>query len=420
MSTMSNVPLSPCEQRLRSIPWHALVGLAPLVTSALDSVLTSNAPAERAIDRLLRTHKSLSSLERQAVAEAVFGVALWRRRIAAQSGASRPTSLEMLGVFLRDVAGQNDAESIVGISLPAALPIPTKWADRYSMPSWLAAEIDREVGAEAEVMANALNLPAPICLRANRLLTTRDALAQALSLRGVKTRAGQFAPDCLVVTSPRPNLYALAGELEGHFEVQDEGSQMLAELVDLKSGDEVIDLCAGAGGKTLQLSAAVGPLGRIHAFDVDRSKLERLQHRASRSQAKVHIYFDGLPMSLSVPRVLIDAPCSELGALRRGPDMRWRISPDSLNQHVSLQIELIEQGLRHLAPGGRLVYATCTFRREENEAVVAAALSRRQNLRLVRPSVSTAMFDSNGFFKTFPHRHGTDGFFAAVLQCEGG
>ena len=215
--------------------------------------------------------------------------------------------------------------------------------------------------------------------------------------------------------TPRPNLLGLGPELLGRFEVQDEGSQLLGELVGARPGDEVLDLCAGAGGKSLQLAAIVGPEGKVHATDIDLPRLERLRTRASKANARVLIHGAEAPTSLQVTRVLVDAPCSELGALRRGPDLRWRIDPSLVKSMPQIQRGLIDSGLRHLAPGGRLVYATCTYAREENEDVVEAALAAHPELRLVRPDVDPSLVDARGFLSVNPLRHGTDGFFAAVL-----
>jgi 16S rRNA (cytosine967-C5)-methyltransferase len=219
----------------------------------------------------------------------------------------------------------------------------------------------------------------------------------------------------LIVTTHRPNLLGLGPEFLGQFEVQDEGSQLLGELVDARPGDEVLDLCAGAGGKSLQLAALVGPEGKVHATDIDLPRLERLRTRAAKANARVLIHGREAPLTLRVPRVLIDAPCSELGALRRGPDLRWRLEPSLVQTMPAIQRALIDTGLRHLAAGGRLIYATCTFTRDENEDVVDATLAAHPELRLVRPSLPQTVLDARGCLVVAPHLHGTDGFFGAVF-----
>ncbi len=302
--------------------------------------------AERVLDRFLRSRPDLAAAGRQAVAEAIFGVGLWRRRLRFHAGEDAPPLL---------------------------------------------------------LLADALSLPGPVFLRVNRSRASRDALASRLLAEGIETRPTRLAPDGLEVLSPRPHLLALPAFREGLLEVQDEGSQLLGEALGALPGETVLDLCAGAGGKTLQLAAAVGPGGRVHACDPDEARLDRLRTRAARAGAAVTIHGPGPPPDLLAGRVLVDAPCSELGALRRGPDLRFRIDPASFTALPALQLGILERAAAHVRPGGRLVYATCTLRREENEGVALAFEERRADFTR-----------SGSFLRLWPHRHGTDGFFAAA------
>lgn len=391
------------ERRVSTVPWEAVRPLAPALEAPLAAVLAGQ-PAERVLDRFLRQHRGLSAEERQVAAEAVFGVALWRLRLFDVAGPdASPRAL--LGVFIRDLGARPAAAGLVQLpALPPPKSPPTP-AVRYSVPPWLWAVLEREVGAEAAALADALNLPGPVCLRANALHATREALAERLRAEGIETRPTARAPHGLAVTSPRPNLFGSAAWKEGLFEVQDEGSQLLAALVKAQPGDEVLDACAGAGGKSLALAAAVGPKGRVHVADVDLAKLDRLRTRAERARCGNLSYCGkAAPPALQVPRVLVDAPCSELGALRRGPDLRHRLDPQTFATLPALQLGLCRAALTHLAPGGRLVYATCTLRREENAEVVEALLASEPGLQRAEPDL-----------KLFPHREGTDGFYAAAL-----
>ncbi len=266
---------------------------------------------------------------------------------------------------------------------------------------------------EAALAAEAFNRPGPICLRARG---SREELQRALAARGIETTLGRWSSQALVVTTQRPNLLGLGPEFIGCFEVQDEGSQLISQLLEVEPGDEVLDLCAGAGGKSLHLATLVGSTGTIHATDIDLARLERLRTRASQANARVLIHGRRAPESLRVSRVLIDAPCSELGTLRRGPDLRWRLQPSLVNEMVVTQLELITTGLTHLTPGGRLAYATCTFTREENENLVDAVLAAHPHLRLHRPQLPAEVLDSRGCLFVTPHRHGTDVFFGAVFS----
>lgn len=386
------------ERRLTTVPWHALEGLGPVLEPALTEILSGGA-AERALDRLLRAHRDFTAEQRTVCAESLFGVGLWRRRLRCHLDG---TPLQLLAVLAGELGGFAGAARALGVELPSLRPTPTGWRDRYSFPDWIGQEIDARFGEDAAALADALNRPGPVCLRARG---SREELRALLASRGVESVPGRLAAHSLIVTSPRPNLFGLGPELLGRFEVQDEGSQLLGELVDAHPGDEVLDLCAGAGGKSLQLASMVGPEGRVHATDVDLPRLERLRTRASKANARVLIHGKEAPASLIVPRVLIDAPCSELGALRRGPDLRWRLEPSLVSSMPPIQLGLIETGLRHLAPGGRLVYATCTFTRAENEGVVEAVLRAHPALRLARD-----------FLFVSPLREGTDGFFGAVFE----
>lgn len=411
------IPRSPAEARLRAVPWERLAPLAQALDTPLAELL-GGAPAERVLDRFLRSHPELDRDGRRAVAEALFGVGLWRRRLRWHAGDGAAPRL-LLAALLRDLAGREDAEATVGLppgSLPEPREAPALVADRLSLPDWLWAGLVDALGeAEAPSLADALCLPAPVALRANAALTTREQLAGRLRDEGITTRPGALAPHALVVESERPNLFGSGAWRDGHFEVQDEGSQLLAAIVGTRPGEEVLDLCAGAGGKTLALAVDAGAAGRVHAADPDGDRLRRLRDRAARAgAANVSVHGAAPPAELRVDRVLVDAPCSELGTLRRGPDLRWRLDPASFLELPALQLALCELALKHLRPGGRLVYATCTFRREEDEAVALALEAHHPELARLRPEAPAASVTPEGFLRTWPHRHGCDGFFAAA------
>ena len=383
----------------------------PELGPALAAVLAGQA-AERVVDRFLRAHRTLGGDARWAVKEAIYGVAVWRRRLAWHATPSR-SPLLLLAALLRDLAGFEAAEALLGVALPPPRPPPTDLAARFSLPDWLADALAREVGEEAAALADALNLPGPVALRPNLLRTTPAALAARLAAEGVETRRGGLARHALVVVSRTVNVYGSPSWRDGWFEVQDEASQLVGQLVDARPGEQVLDLCAGAGGKSLQLAAAVGPRGAVHAADPDAGRLRRLRERAARAGAAEVIRVHGAspPLDLRVDAALVDAPCSELGALRRGPDRRF--SPPDFGGFPALQLDLLARAARHVHPGGRLTYAVCTLRREEGEEVARAFESshpRWERRRGVDPG------DASGFVRTWPHRHGADGFFAAAWR----
>jgi 16S rRNA (cytosine967-C5)-methyltransferase len=252
-----------------------------------------------------------------------------------------------------------------------------------------------------------MNLPGPITLRTNGFRISRDALRERLAAEGMPTEPAPRAPHALhVAPGFRPNFLGSAAYREGLFEIQDEGSQLLGHLVQARPGERVLDLCAGAGGKTLLLAADMENQGELWATDVDRERLGRLERRAERAGVRnLKIAWSGeLPEALKFDAVLVDAPCSELGALRRGVDLRFRLRPETFGTYPKLQGSLLERAATLVKPGGRLVYATCTLRREENEEVVQSFLGRRAGTRT-----------QGSTLKLYPHRDGTDGFFAAIL-----
>lgn len=379
---------------------------------ALSRVLSGEA-AERVLDRVLRAGK-LSRGGRQAVAEALFGVGLWRRTLGVLVGREASAG-ELLFALLHGMARvpAGEAASLAGLASPIALGgVPSTLAERWSLPDWLARHLTELVGEEADALAASLAVPAPIFLRVNTLKTTREALIDALAQEGVATCPTRFSPVGLEVVGPRPNILGLSSHRAGHFEVQDEGSQLLGVLVDAQPGERVLDLCAGAGGKSLQLAAQLQGEGRLDVWDLDPARLGRLRTRAERAGALRVRVLSAPPVDALYDRVLIDAPCSELGTLRRGPDLRWRLTEGVLTKWVETQRALLDQGASLLKPGGRLVYATCTLNPLENEVVVRSFLSRHSAFSLVAARV---LADSEGFFRSLPHRDRMDGFFAGIV-----
>lgn len=375
--------MTPAEARLREVPWSARAGLDPLLAPALEAVLGGRAAAD-VLDRLLRDHRHFSADQRRVCAEALFGVGLWRRRLRAHCG---PTASPLA---LLD-------------ALATGLPPCTDWRDRTSIPDWFAELLLRAFGPDAERAADAFNLPGPVTIRTNRARITCDALAARLADEGRPTTPGRLGPDALHLVNRPANLTATAAWREGLFELQDEGSQLLAELVPARDGDSVLDLCAGAGGKTLALGSRL-PGTTIDAFDIDAQRLDRLRTRATRAQASVRIH-STLPTS-RFRHILIDAPCSELGALRRGPDVRWRIDPATFDTWPPIQLDLLRQAAARLEPQGTITFATCTLRPEENEHLIARFLDEQPAFTIDAPAL-----------RLTPHEHGTDGFFGIVLRA---
>ena len=291
-----------------------------------------------------------------------------------------------------------------------------------------------EYGDDAAPLAAALNQRAPLTLRANTLKTTRDALLARFDREGIAATAGAFAPHAITLAS-RIDVFGMSAYDEGLFEVQDEGSQLIAELVAPSPQSIVVDACAGSGGKTLALAATMQGKGRLLALDVDSRKLQELKKRARHaglsSVQALHTAPDAWPRDVSAlvgkfDRVLVDAPCTGTGALRRNPEIRWRLSEDDVTAFSAEQEHLARRAVPLLATGGQLIYATCSLLRAENEAVVERLLASARELECVAlaaklgDSLGARLSDSSGrYLKTSPSQHGTDAFFAAVLRRKG-
>jgi 16S rRNA (cytosine967-C5)-methyltransferase len=271
---------------------------------------------------------------------------------------------------------------------------------------------------------------APLTVRANLLKTDREALRARLLGEGASARPTRHSPWGLVLDG-HANAFALPSFQEGHFEIQDEGSQLVALAIGARPGWKVVDACAGAGGKALALAAEMHGKGSLFALDCDRDRLEEAKRRARR--AGVHnLRSRHIPpgaeaaaaladLAGQCDRVLVDAPCSGLGTLRRKPDGRWRLRPDDVARFAALQKELLLRFAGLVKPGGRLVYATCSVGSAENEEVAAFALREAPGLAplplaaALGEGLARALGAAGHTLQLLPHRHGTDGFFLAAF-----
>jgi 16S rRNA (cytosine967-C5)-methyltransferase len=303
---------------------------------------------------------------------------------------------------------------------------------RHNLPDWVAQPLAEQLGAEFDALADSLLQAAPLDLRVNTLKAKRDAVLAQLQADGVRCAATPHSPwGIRLEGKPALNQWPLFKD--GSIEVQDEGSQLLAALLDAKRGEMVVDFCAGAGGKTLALGAAMRSTGRLYAYDTSGHRLDAMKPRLARSGlSNVH------PAQLAherderiarlagkVDRVLVDAPCSGLGTLRRNPDLKWRQSPPAIAELQLQQRAILDSAARLVKPGGRLVYASCSLLRAENEDV-ADAFERDRAVDFVRVPAADALGEAQvidaealceqGRLRLWPHRHGSDGFFAAVWQ----
>jgi 16S rRNA (cytosine967-C5)-methyltransferase len=300
-------------------------------------------------------------------------------------------------------------------------------AVRCDLPEWLYTRLEAQFGAEETLaLATALNQPAPLDLRVNTLKSSRDEVLARLAADGIAAQAGELSP-LTVRLRDKPALAKHPLFLEGAFEVQDEGSQLLGFLLEPKRGEMVVDFCAGAGGKTLLLGALMRNTGRLYAFDVSDKRLIKLKPRLARSglsnvhPARIEHERDTKIKRLAgkADRVLVDAPCSGLGTLRRNPDLKWRQSAESVAELTLKQAAILAAAAKLVRPGGRIVYATCSLLNEENDAIVDAFLATHPDFVLTPASsvLARAGITLDGdLLRLLPHRHHTDGFFAAVLD----
>jgi 16S rRNA (cytosine967-C5)-methyltransferase len=398
-------------------------------------------------DRLsttFRRERWIGAQERRFVAETLYGLVRHLRRVDAAIAAggrraASPRDLDRLLAYLviEDLLEPSAAaRAEPAIDWSAARAIDTRLAairdpiERLavtcSLPDWLAKRLAADHGADAEALARGLNARAPMTVRANTLKVDRDALAAALAAEGLATTPGRWSPVALHLET-RTNLFGTAAFKRGELEAQDEGSQLLAQLAVPAAGKgTVIDLCAGAGGKTLAIAAAMGNKGRIVATDIDDKKLEELRRRARRAgvtsaQATVLASIGDRPAPLAhaagkADVVLVDAPCSGIGALRRNPEARWRLREADVAELTRTQRAILSSAIDLAAPGGLVVYATCTVLRAENQDVVAAVVSSDSRATLVPPPTHPAVTPGADHLFVAPHTHGTDGFFAALLR----
>ena len=403
--------------------------------AALDLILTFNEPADGVLSRYFRANPELGSQDRAFIAESSFGVLRRKRLLEAVSGQSAGRGLllsylvRVVGVSIRQLAAvleQGEGELLGTIKSYNTSTLPL--AVQLDLPDWLCERLQAQM-SEADLLAlsRALQHPAPLDLRVNTLRATREEVLAKLGADKINAVATPYSPiGVRLDTKPALNKNRLF--VGGKIEVQDEGSQLLGYLVAPTRHETVVDFCAGAGGKTLMLGAMMHSQGRLYAFDVSEKRLTNLKPRLKRSGlSNIHPHLiqsenDTKVKRLAgkIDRVLVDAPCSGLGTLRRNPDLKWRQSPESVAELTDKQTSILESAARLVKPGGRLVYATCSLLREENEDIVQGFLGRHPEFSVVDASELLARHDipltTGPYFKLSPAEHHTDGFFAAVLE----
>ncbi len=414
----------------------------------LDEIQHRHRPASEALKDWAKSHRFAGSGDRHAIGTLAFDVLRRRNSLAAHMGAETSRALclaalhdtwqwpiERIAAQLVETHGPGELTPAERLALSGPLPAGLPAHVYGDFPEWLAGSFHRAFGDGAADEGAALARRAPIDLRVNTLKADRPRLLTALAKFGATP--GNLSPWCVRIPPPGPEQRPPAVEAEpshgkGWFEIQDEASQIAALMTGAKAGEQVADICAGAGGKTLALAAMMANKGQIHAHDADRYRLrpifERLQ-RAGARNVQVIGADEGDRLAALAGRldcVLIDAPCTGSGSWRRKPDAKWRLTERQLVQRQEDQRGLLDRGGALVKPGGRLVYVTCSVLPEENEDQIAAFLARMANFAPVAcesqwqtaigtTAPASAIASSLGLQLT-PARHDTDGFFISILR----
>jgi 16S rRNA (cytosine967-C5)-methyltransferase len=412
--------------------------LLELATELIYRVLQFQHPADGVVSDFFRQNRTLGTRERHTLAETTYTVL--RQRLLyqhlAQSGKGemerRLAVLAWQGNegFLRAALSETEQQWLAQVSAVDRTALPEKL--RHNLPEWLAQQLQADHGDEFWPLVEAMNTSAGLDLRVNTFKAKRDDVQAAFKAEGIEAFPTPYSPLGLRIAG-KPALHKLDVFMRGDVEVQDEGSQLLALMLGAKRSEMVADFCAGAGGKTLALGAEMRNTGRLYAFDTSGHRLAALKPRLARSGLS-NVY----PVQIAherderikrlagkLDRVLVDAPCSGLGTLRRNPDLKWRQTPQSVEELRVKQAAILASAARLVKPGGRLVYATCSLLDAENEAIAQAFTAEREREFEVVPAAQVLdkahvsqpeSLVRGDYLRLWPHRHATDGFFAAVWQ----
>jgi 16S rRNA (cytosine967-C5)-methyltransferase len=397
-------------------------------------------PADAVVSRYFREHRSLGPRERATLAETVYTVLrkkLLFDHLSPSGSGPKERRMAILGFngprdFLKSALTEQEKRWLD--QCDSIRPADLLERHRHNLPEWLVQPLKDQLGPEFMALGESLNQPAPLDLRVNTLTDKRADVQRELQLAGIASQPTPYSPWGLRLQD-KPALNRLDAFARGAIEVQDEGSQLLALLLDARRGEMVVDFCAGAGGKTLAIGAAMRNTGRLYAFDTSAHRLDALKPRLARSKlSNVH------PAAIAherdervkrlagkIDRVIVDAPCSGLGTLRRNPDLKWRQSLQSVAEMAAKQAAILASAARLVKPGGRLVYATCSLLPQENEVIAQAFSREHPDFEVLAAGEVLAALKVEGaqslcsggqggvdYLRLWPHRHRTDGFFAAL------
>ncbi|HXF78098.1 MAG TPA: RsmB/NOP family class I SAM-dependent RNA methyltransferase [Usitatibacter sp.] len=406
------------------------------IVDALTVILPARAPADAQLRTFFREHKSLGGRDRALVADVVYAALRRRRMLEHVTPHAMPreialaTLVKLQGVGIGQIESVLKGEERTWLANLKALDLDTlAFPLRADLPDWVLSRLaSRFSEDEILALARALQHSAPLDLRVNTLKAPRQGVLDRLAFDEIAAHPTRFSP-IGVRLREKPALNTHPMFLDGAVEVQDEGSQILGMLVEARRGEMVVDFCAGAGGKTLQMGAAMNSTGRLYAFDVSDKRLANLAPRLKRSglsnvfPQRIANENDAKVKRLrgKIDRVLVDAPCTGLGTLRRNPDLKSRQDEAALAELNAKQRAILAAAGSLVKPGGRLVYGTCSLLPEENEDIVTQFLAAHPDFEIVPAS---EVLERQGvkipgmgeYLRLSPHVHDTDGFFAAVMQ----
>ena len=399
-------------------------------------------PADAIVSRFFREHRGFGPRERATMAETVYTVLRNKLRFdhfAPSGSGPKERRLAILGFygpgdFLRSALSEQEINWLD--QCEKIKPEDLMERHRHNLPEWLVQPLKDQLGDGFWPLVESFNKGAGLDLRVNDFKAKRADVQKELSAMGIKALSTPFSPWGLRIAG-KPALSKMEAFKRGDFEVQDEGSQLLAMLLDAKRGEMVVDFCAGAGGKTLAIGAGMRSTGRLYAFDTSAGRLDAFKSRLARSglsnvhpAAIAHERDDRVKrLSGKIDRVLVDAPCTGMGTLRRNPDLKWRQTQAAVDEMTIKQTAILQSAARLLKPGGRLVYATCSVLPQENEAIAQAFSEANKDFKALdvgevltglkvaqAPTLCSGGDSGQLFLRLWPHLHQTDGFFAAVWE----
>ncbi|WP_297984958.1 methyltransferase domain-containing protein [uncultured Chryseobacterium sp.] len=381
-----------------------------------ETFFEKNKYADKVIERLLKANRKWGSQDRAVVSEIFYNIIRWKKRLEYYMGEGvKPSNIYKLIITycLWSKTHYKKFEEFDGIKIADVLTklkkgtVPTK-AIEYSIPEWLAETLEKELGPKWEKEMDALNEQAPTVLRANTLKTSAKHLMEELAHENVESHTIRNYPDA-VELQEKKNVFLTSAFKEGLFEVQDASSQKIGEFLGVEPGMRVVDACAGAGGKTLHLAALMENKGQIIALDIFEWKLAELKRRAKRAGAhniETRMISDNKVIKRlheKADRLLIDAPCSGLGVLKRNPDSKWKIDQDFIDRIKGEQQQILQDYSKILKKGGKMIYATCSILPSENNGQVETFLEKNADFKLVKDE------------KIMPSE-GYDGFYMALIE----